>query len=482
MTNTENRSVSYNTALLARTLLITLALLWPLLVFSHPSYIPDSVAYLKGGAAASSFAASKLEHTPPVPLVRPEKLGNLPHQEMPKEAVKGARSVWYSAAAYLLRGPSNSMIALAVAQAILAALLCAILLLSVGATSWAASWATASILAIATPLPYVVSFMTPDIFAGLLIASYSMLAMLAQRLSRGIVATLIAVAGFAIAAHASHPPLAIVMFVASISWTKFGLDAKDRYFAKTFAVLAAPLALGLAATLAGGFIAFKDMSLAPKRYPLALARSVSDGPARWYLEKECAKPKYAVCEVFGRNIPNTIAKFIFTPGGLAERASADQMDRIRKEEPEIVIRAAIRYPVYEIRNLSYNIFRQMISFRGSYYQFDQIISQRRGEELHLNKIDNPLIIPLQNLFDIFYIIIALLSIPTAWAFWKGNRQALGVLALTTTGIFANIIICVVFSGVTDRYQARTIWLLAVLMIAALEPKIRNISIARHPNI
>lgn len=50
---------------------------------------------------------------------------------------------------------------------------------------------------------------------------------------------------------------------------------------RTTAWLAAPIVLGMLATVATGLVGFGTASVAPKRFPLTLARSIEDGPARW---------------------------------------------------------------------------------------------------------------------------------------------------------------------------------------------------------
>ena len=107
--------------------------------------------------------------------------------------------------------------------------------------------------------------------------------------------------------------------------------------------------LAVAAVVGTSYAAFGQASLAPKRYPIQLARSVEDGPGAWYLRDHCATERYAICEVFGPNPPRDVGEFLWSRNGVRYRATAEQMERIRAEESIIVRRAAMAYPGFQLR-------------------------------------------------------------------------------------------------------------------------------------
>ena len=132
-------SVRFDGALVRRTLIFALLLLWPLILFGGPSYIADSASYLKGGKVAVEFVSSKLFPQPsqaPAPGLPAAKAPDLPVAPSFHEAPKGARSVTYSVTAYLLRWPGMDMTALALAQILCAAFLGAVTLGVLGVVSW----------------------------------------------------------------------------------------------------------------------------------------------------------------------------------------------------------------------------------------------------------------------------------------------------------------------------------------------------------
>src|SRR5437660_2041819 len=176
-----------------RTLVLTLLLMWPLILFGRPAYIADSAAYAKGGKVAVEFVMQKLEPSaapvlPPAQL--PAALAN--NVRAPSSAgseiagIKGARSIAYSVAAFLLRSPGYTLIALVVVQTLLAAFVCVVAAASAGIRSRRDFGLIALAMAAATSLPTFTAFALPDVFAGILVASQTLLFCYYERLSPGV--------------------------------------------------------------------------------------------------------------------------------------------------------------------------------------------------------------------------------------------------------------------------------------------------------
>jgi hypothetical protein len=292
-----------------------------------------------------------------------------------------------------------------------------------------------------------------------------------NRLSAGTRLTLVAVGGFAVASHASHAPLVAAMCIFGAAWIILTHALIERRL-RAIGCLFAPLALGVAMTIVSGFVGFNELSLAPKRWPLALARSVADGPGRLYLEKNCAALHYAVCEVFANNIPGSVSEFLWSQRGLRYRATPAQMDQIRGEEQEIVLRAAASYPYAQATVTLRNIARQLIHF-GPEAGF--------GQHLWLDSSGTPHLEATGNVGGWLFYEIQILSVLSTllglgWACWRYPVLRVGdqaMLLIVGAGIVSNAIICAVFSAVTDRYQGRVIWVLPVICMAMMLSRERN---------
>lgn len=211
-------NVRLDAALARRTLVLALLLLWPLILFGRPSYIADSASYLKGGKVAVEFVSAKLfpPATQPLPAASGRSTAQAPdgpNTPSLRDAPKGARSVTYSVAAYLLSWPGIDMTALALMQIACAAFLAAVTLGVLGLASWGRFLAVGAILAFATPLAPSCAYATPDVFSGFVIVTLILVALFLDRLSLGVRLMMGAITAFSVTTHASIPPLAMGMAI-----------------------------------------------------------------------------------------------------------------------------------------------------------------------------------------------------------------------------------------------------------------------------
>jgi hypothetical protein len=460
--------VAFGRPLLLSTLIGALLFLWPLLAYGRPGDFQDSASYYKGGRAAVSFVLDKIHvaHSAPpsTAVVNAASSGTNAQPQQP-EQVRGARSVAYSIAAYVLGAPNAQMWLLIMAQALAASFVCSVGLLLFGANLTGASWKLAT-LAIATPVAFVSCVIVPDIFAGLVIGVITLFATAYGSLSRGVRIMCVLIAGAGVAFHASHEPLALGLTLIAVAWMVVSTRGKVPVPRHQWAFLCAPLLLGVALSLALNFAAFGGASLTGKRYPLTLARSVAEGPGKWYLEKNCAHLKYAICEVYPNGVPGTINSFLWGPNGVKERATPQQMDRIRAEEADVVLAATRAYPLEELKRLGGNFARQLMLFRPGVGLDARIV---------LDRNENPVLVPAQ--YDRTWVrlvgTLSMVGVIAALSFLFIRSRTIRILqpmtALLLCGILMNDAICVYFSGVTDRYEARVIWLIPWLALAVSAP-------------
>jgi hypothetical protein len=432
--------------------------LWPLLVYGRPGYIQDSAAYYKGGRAAVTFVLDKIQHRDASSAVAGPQPSN-----GGKPEVRGARAVSYSLAAYIFGAPRAQMWLLAAVQALAAGFVCAVTLLLFAGNARGLSWRLA-VLAVATPVAFVSCLVVPDVFAAIVILVITLFATAYRSLSPGVrmVSALIAAAG--IAFHASHLPIGLAMTLTAISWMALEVFRAASVPRGQWALVAAPFVVGATAAVALNFAAFGGASLTGKRYPLTLARSVAEGPGKWYLEKNCGHLKYAVCELYPHGVPGTINGFLWGPDGVKERATPAQMDRIRDEESDVVLAATRAYPLTEARFAATNFARQLVLFSPGVGLEQRIV---------LDAEQTPVLAPAQydrtwvRLVHLLTIASVLASLVVLYRRSRYDRAIRPMVALIFAGIIFNDAVCTYFSGVTDRYEARVIWLIPLLALAAL---------------
>lgn len=444
---------------------------WPLLLFGGPIYIADSVAYYKGGDAAVEFAISKLHRqgdafpsgvSQSTYSRQPPAVGEaIPVPASQSTEATGVRSIVYSVIAYILGAPSGKMVLLAIAQGLAAGLVFAAFLETFAAQTYKSGLVAALVLATCTPLSFICIFVVPDIFAGLLITTLLALGIAVERMSVTMRLFFVASTALAVSVHASHPPLAAIVTLACVISRIYRGDPRTSHLLW----LVAPLTLGMAVTLAANLIGFGETSLAAKRYPLTLARSISDGPARWYLERHCTEIKYTVCEIFPDGFPKDVNSFLFSSDGLEKRATPAQLDRIRTEEATIVLAAAWEYPSAEFSRLAINFLRQLVTVQP-YLQFDQTVEFNSADVPVLVSESNAALRPWTLWIKHISLVAAGFSLFWMISRWHQldlvGRQALLILLIA---LLSNAGICVFFSGIAGRYQARIIWVLPLLAFA-----------------
>jgi hypothetical protein len=323
-----------------------------------------------------------------------------------------------------------------------------------------------AVLAVATPIAFVVCLAIPDIFAGLVILAITLLAVAHDRVSRGVrtVSTLIGAAG--IAFHASHLPIGLAMTLGAAGWMGFTAWRRTPIASWQWAWVAAPFLLGAAATVAFNLAAFGGASLTGKRYPLTLARSVAEGPGKWYLDKNCGHLKFAICEIYPHGVPGSIQNFLWGPDGLKQRATPAQLDRIRSEESEVVMAATRAYPLQELQRLGTNFARQLVRFEPGVGLLDSRIARDSDGTPQLQPVSYSRF--WTGIVNWLTFVSVALSIGVLYRRFRADPSVSPLIALVVFGFVVNDAVCVYFSGIIDRYGARVIWLLPLLALALLE--------------
>lgn len=459
---------------------VTIAFLWPAILNGGAFPFPDTVSYVKGGAfavdeieallndPASIFNALFENHVSTDAVMSEADAADSANSNKNKNIV-GMRSPTYSLYAYITNVPFENGILIVAGQAAMVAFVMTIFLRALAPTLSALTFvAIVAMLALLTTAPWYGSFAMPDVLGAAAVLTMALFLFYPERLSLFEKSAAAAISAFAVTAHPSN-----VLLVAAIAGLG-GLErlirdyrAGERFALKPYCWIAAPLTVGLAAMLIISLLGFGEASVTPKRFPFALARSISDGPGLWHLEKHCDTYKYTVCEVFDE-IPQGVGEFLWEETGLRYRATPEQLDRIRKEEMTIVMRAAREYPMVQIRKAAFNTYRQIVRVGLPGIRFGNRIERTDNGDWRVRLADpknGKFIQPLESVQAvIIYLSLGLLAY-FVWQRRKLGKEELRVIILIGGALLANAVICGVLSGPANRYQGRLIWLLPMLAAA-----------------
>jgi hypothetical protein len=445
-----------------------LLMLWPLAINRAPFYSADSASYLHGGEFGFNTGLLILDHWWQSLIGSAASAGADPKVIVAGAVAEagGTRSVIYSVTTYLLRAPGISLIALAVAQAASVALIVTLLIRLIAPRSDARSGIAAGAgVALLTSASWYAASVVPDILAGVAIAGIVALTILFERTSFVVRLMLVVVIAFCISAHASHFPIAagtVVVGAAGHFWLhRLSIGEALR----RAAWFASPVVLAVAAVVGTSYAAFGEPSLAPKRYPIQLARSVEDGPGAWYLRDHCAIEHYAICEVFGPNPPREVGEFLWSRNGVRYRATPEQMERIRAEESIIVRRAAMAYPGFQIRRSINNTARQFFDFGTGDLIFGIDLVNRSDPVIEENRPDRPM---LKAAGDVVIYFSFLGAIVLLFLYKRRlTRTEVAAVLVALLGLLANAAVCGILSAVTERYQGRVAWIVPALALILL---------------
>lgn len=310
-------------------------------------------------------------------------------------------------------------------------------------------------LAALTTLPWFAAYLMPDllaaaivIYGAILIRRFDALSV-PQRIALGLLAA------FAVAAHYGHPPLAAGVFGSALLWRL--ATRRLTWAVCTAAIL--PVLFAPLANLGASTVALDTPSVAPLRLPILLARSIQDGPARWYLEEACPEAPLAFCEAFGDDVPTNIPAFLWDKDGI-DSLTPEQMARIRAEEATVLVRAFARYPVAQTRSLIGNALKQ-----AAMVGTGQIEAGHRAPDGDLEPGGAPRAGPVLAAFDRIVPVgtwagaAALAVLLLSGRLGRDERE---VLAMVVLGLVINAAIFGGLSAPVDRYQSRVIWLLPAL--------------------
>lgn len=332
-------AIGIDRSYLGRSLFFALLLLWPLLLFGRPAYMPDSAAYQTGGERAVSFVMRKL-HFAPVSSFAGTARDQHPRAASTDDETKVARSIPYSVLAYLLGGPGLSMIFMALFHAVTMAMMMTALFQAVAGPGLGGFLVMAGVTSFMTGLAPTVTFIVPDCYAAAVLGTMMVMPFAWSRISGPMRALLLTGAIFGVAVHPSHPPIALgVALAATPALLLLRHRLPERILPALFALWLPGIA-GTALVVLTGLIGFGEASVAPKHYPLALARAIENGPARAYLLEACKKPhRYAICELYGTQIPDNSWELLWSKNSIINRATPAQLDLRTAEQYSTTVAA-----------------------------------------------------------------------------------------------------------------------------------------------
>jgi hypothetical protein len=325
-------------------------------------------------------------------------------------------------------------------------------------------------LSLLTSASWYADFIMPDILGPLVYLSFYLLAFARDTLSRAERLGVYLIAVWGITSHATHLLVAAGLFVILLVFAAF---ERKPFLRRVLSLgeLAAIIAVAAVAQMALHGYLYGKPSLNGERPPYMMARIVADGPARWYLENNCPRLQWAVCNHLSQFTINP-DDFLWSENGAYWSASDAERAQIDQEEMPLVLATVRAYPFQQLSRSAANFRDQFMAF-GLYgfgpngwmlQQIEEMMPSVRASYLGSRQAHDAL--PLDLFTEIqWWTIIASLAamavlIPLLWR--RHSTRLAGLTLVVVAAVVANAGVTGVLSVVDDRYQCRVIWLVPLL--------------------
>jgi hypothetical protein len=325
-------------------------------------------------------------------------------------------------------------------------------------------------LSLLTSASWYACFIMPDILGPLLYLCFYLLAFARDTLCRAERWGLYLIAVWGITAHASHLLLAVGLFVLLVLFAAFEHKPFWRRV-RSLGELAAIIAVAMAAQMALHGYLYGKPTLNGERPPYLMARIVADGPGRWYLEKNCPRLQWAVCNHLSQ-FTSDPDDFLWNSNGAYDSGSGAEKEQIVQEEMPLVLATVRAYPLQQLSRSAANFWDQFFHY-GIYgfnqndwmlAQFDEVLPRARASYLGSRQAHDALPLDLFTEIQWWTIVASLAAIALLIPFlWRRHSPRLAGLTLVVAAtVAANAVVTGVLSVVDDRYQCRVIWLVPLL--------------------
>ena len=333
------------------------------------------------------------------------------------------------------------------------------------------------VLTIGTSLPWLVSQLMPDLFAGLLVLVLASLIMLPPRLSSVWKVLAVLFAAGCITMHLSLMPISLAVIASLLAcraWLRLRVRLSDAARAAAVPVLAAAVLIGANALLIG------QASMSPYGKIFLLNRILVDGPGVRALERECPRPDWTLC-AFKAEIPTIADEDDMLWGAHAVLARAGGYNIVAPQVWPIILSALRAEPQTMLEQAISNTVRQFVSFQSGdallrpssfndgiwsdVFPVEEQARYRTGRQY----VGLELIPGWLQAIHIGMGLASLLAISIGTVIAIRRREPLaGLPVAVLVSLLANAFVAGALSGVYDRYQSRFIWLapLALIMMLA----------------
>jgi hypothetical protein len=342
------------------------------------------------------------------------------------------------------------------------------------------------VLSVLTTLPWLVSILLTDIFAGLSVLGLHLLLFRSTHLSLRERFGLIVLVGFSAATHSAT--LAVDLAVLVFGTIVIIIAGRDRLPGGRVAGASAAVALSVVMVFAADYVLVRRLAWTPGGYGLAFGRLLQDGLVKRHLDRHCPQAGYRLCP-YRDELPETADGFLWG------ESVFDRLGRfagLGAEMETIVLRSLAEEPLANFEAALVATGRQLVTVGGGEGVLTSIWHTHAMIEKFTPSVAPAMRAARQQRGEIDFAAMNAVQVPIALASMAllpvvvllGRRRReladIGMLAaVVVVALVANAAVCAIISGPHPRYGARLAWLacLTVVMVPMRAPLRRGAGVA-----
>jgi hypothetical protein len=334
--------------------------------------------------------------------------------------------------------------------------------------------AVSTVLILATALPWLVSTLLTDIFAGLSVLSLFILVLHGNKISGIEKFSLFALTAFGAATHSAT--LGVLLGLCCVGWIARPF-LRERIAMSGLMQGGLTIFAGAAMLLSANFALSGQFAWTPGGYGVAFGRMLQDGIVTQYLRDHCPQAKLKLC-AYRNELPDTADQFLW---GDSMFNTLGRFKGMNDEMGFIVTHSLTEYPRWQAAAAIAATAQQLVHVATGEGTNGWIPHTYGIIERYIPAQLKPMRAAHQQHWDINFAAVNWLHIPVALAsmllvfalaaaaMWRRRLDDLTMLAATVSlALLGNAFICGVISGPHDRYGARMAWVATlVVLIAAI---------------
>jgi hypothetical protein len=325
-------------------------------------------------------------------------------------------------------------------------------------------------LSVLTTLPWLVSILLTDIFAGLSVLGLYLLLWRSDRLNAPERLGLIGLVAFSAATHSATLAVDLAVIVAGAA---FAYGCRERTPRGGLAAASAAVVLSVVLVFAADYVLVRRLAWTPGGYGLAFGRLLQDGLVKRYLDRHCPQAGFKLCP-YRDELPETADAFLWG------QSVFDRLGRfagLGGEMETIVIGSLAEEPFANLEAALVATGRQLVTVAGgegvltsiwhTYGMIENftpsVVPAMRAARQQQGEID----FAAMNAVQVPIALASLALLPGVVVLgWRRREFArLGRLAATVlVALVANAAVCAIISGPHPRYGARLIWLASLTVV------------------